>query len=67
MTYNFCQKCCTRFEACAECHKEELAEKDKELEGLRQLCKDLDAKLTEAEATIVHQYNMIDLLKNVGD
>ncbi len=34
MTYNFCQKCCTRFEACADCHAAELAAKDKEIARL---------------------------------
>ena len=31
MTYNFCQKCCTRFESCETCHAAELAAKDKEI------------------------------------
>ena len=31
MTYNFCQKCFTRFEACETCHAAELAAKDKEI------------------------------------
>jgi hypothetical protein len=35
MTYNFCQKCCIRFEGCADCHEAELAAKDKEIEGLK--------------------------------
>ena len=35
MTYNFCQKCCTRFEACETCHAAELAAKDKEIEALK--------------------------------
>ena len=35
MTYNFCQKCCTRFEGCADCHVAELAAKDKEISALK--------------------------------
>jgi len=35
MTYNFCQKCCTRFEACETCKDAELAAKDKEIEALK--------------------------------
>jgi hypothetical protein len=35
MTYNFCQKCCTRFEACETCRDAELAAKDKEIARLR--------------------------------
>jgi len=37
MTYNFCQKCCTRFEGCADCHAAELAAKDKEIARLKAL------------------------------
>jgi hypothetical protein len=35
MTYNFCQKCCTRFEACETCKDAELAAKDKEIAELK--------------------------------
>jgi len=35
MTYNFCQKCCTRFDACETCKDAELAAKDKEIEALK--------------------------------
>jgi len=35
MTYNFCQKCFTRFEACETCHAAELAAKDAEILRLR--------------------------------
>ena len=35
MTYNFCKKCCTRFEGCVDCHDAELAAKDKEIARLR--------------------------------
>ena len=31
MTYNFCQKCFTRFDACETCKDAELAAKDKEV------------------------------------
>jgi len=37
MTYNFCQKCCTRFEACETCHAVELAAKDKEIARLKKV------------------------------
>ena len=33
MTYNFCQKCFTRFEGCVDCHAAELAAKDKYIEA----------------------------------
>jgi hypothetical protein len=35
MTYNFCQKCFTRFDGCTECHAAELAAKDKEIARLK--------------------------------
>ena len=35
MTYNFCQKCFTRFDACESCKDAELAAKDKEIETLK--------------------------------
>ena len=35
MTYNFCQKCFTRFDACETCLAAELSAKDKEIEALK--------------------------------
>ncbi len=32
---NFCNYCYTRLDACADCHKAELAAKDKEIAGLK--------------------------------
>jgi hypothetical protein len=45
MTYNFCQKCFTRFEACETCHAAELAAKDKEISALKDTITSLRVRL----------------------
>ena len=52
MTYNFCQKCFTRFEACETCHAAKLAAKDKEIEALKEQI----AAMKECE-NCKHYYN----------
>jgi len=70
MTYNFCQKCCTRFDACETCKDAELAAKDKEIEALKaqiaamkccEICKHYDNNYHDAPC--VSCANTTDLQK----
>ena len=49
MTYNFCQKCFTRFDACETCHAAELAEQDRTTEAI---ITDKDAEILRLRAAL---------------
>ena len=52
MTYNFCQKCCTRFDACETCKDAELAAKDNEIEELKDTITSLRVHLAVLKAYV---------------